>query len=385
MIITRLVLKNWRNFRSADVSLGKRVFLVGPNASGKSNFLDAFRFLRDIARWEGGGLQKAVSDRGGLSKIRCLAARKDPEVLLDVELAQADGHQPRWRYSLGIKQETRGHRQPYLTFETVEKDGRAILRRPDDQDRKDPRRLTQTHLEQISANLEFREIAKFFKSIYYLQVLPQLVRHAESFGLPRDEDDPFGRNFLERIIRTPKKTREARLRRIERALQLTVPQFRELKVKRDEVGTPHLEAVYEHWRQKGARQSEEEFSDGTLRLIALLWSILDGDSTLLIEEPELHLHSAIIRALPSLIARIQSSKKRQILISTHSPDLLWDKGIGGEETLLLIPGKEGTTVQQASKFQVVQELLKSGMSVAEAALPQTAPSRIDQLSIRFSE
>ena len=42
-------LQNWKNFASCDVAVGKRAFLVGPNASGKSNFLDAFRFLRDLA------------------------------------------------------------------------------------------------------------------------------------------------------------------------------------------------------------------------------------------------------------------------------------------------------------------------------------------------
>jgi len=50
MIISHIVLKNWRNFRSAEVDLRERVFLVGPNACGKSNFLDALRFLRDLAK-----------------------------------------------------------------------------------------------------------------------------------------------------------------------------------------------------------------------------------------------------------------------------------------------------------------------------------------------
>ena len=79
MIISRIRVKNWRNFRSIDVALRDREFVVGPNASGKSNFLDIFRFLRDIAKPEGGGLQKAIKDRGGVSKVRSLSARKDPE------------------------------------------------------------------------------------------------------------------------------------------------------------------------------------------------------------------------------------------------------------------------------------------------------------------
>src|SRR5208283_3360163 len=103
MIISHLSLKNWRNFRSADVRLAQRVFLTGPNASGKSNLLDVFRFLRDIAK-PGGGLQSAVRDRGGLSKVRCLAARREPDIEIDVELSD-DGEQPRWRYAIGIKQQ----------------------------------------------------------------------------------------------------------------------------------------------------------------------------------------------------------------------------------------------------------------------------------------
>ena len=72
----RLRLRNWKNFRQADVPLGDRLFLVGANAAGKSNFLDAFRFLRDVAR-SGGGFESAVRDprRGGVSGVRCLAAR----------------------------------------------------------------------------------------------------------------------------------------------------------------------------------------------------------------------------------------------------------------------------------------------------------------------
>ena len=55
---TRLRLRNWKNFPAADVSIQDRMFLVGPNASGKSNLLDAFRFLRDLAS-PGGGLREA--------------------------------------------------------------------------------------------------------------------------------------------------------------------------------------------------------------------------------------------------------------------------------------------------------------------------------------
>ena len=381
MIISHIKMKNWRNFRNVDTPLGRRMFLVGANASGKSNFLDALRFLRDIAKTEGGGLQRAVSERGGISKIRCLAARKEPQVEIEIHMAEFHGDEVLWKYALGIKQESRGHRNPYVFYEKVWKGNKLILDRPNDEDNKDKPRLKQTHLEQINVNLQFRDIVKFLDSIYYLHLVPQVLRHPETFTGPVSKEDPFGRSFLERVVQTPVKTRRSRLKKIEKALKIAVPQLIQLTDTRDKRGVPHLEAIYEHWRPKAGKQSEDQFSDGTLRLIGFLWSILDGDSLLLMEEPELSLHSAIVKKLPGLIWRIQSRKKRQIIISTHSFDLLSDKGIGGEEVLLLIPDVEGTKVDLASSVKDVKILLDSGFSISEAVLPKTEPKNLTQLSL----
>lgn len=89
-------------------------------------------------------------------------------------------------------------------------------------------------------------------------------------------NDPFGGNFLEQIAKTPKETRDARLRKIRGALGVAVPQLKEIELWRDERGTPHLRGRYEHWRPQGAWQNEERFSDGTLRLMGLLWVAMEG-------------------------------------------------------------------------------------------------------------
>ena len=377
MMVQRLILRNWRNFRSVDVQLGRRVFVAGPNASGKSNLLDVFAFLRDIAK-PGGGLQKAVSERGGISKLRCLAARKYPDVEVEVHTSENGAL---WSYAIGIKQEARGYRQPLLAYERVMLGDRTILDRPNPDDQSDPLRLTQTHLEQISANAHFRDLAKFFELTSYLHLVPQLLRHPEAFSGPGIPGDPYGKSFLERVARTSEGTRRARLRKIGEALKIAVPQLAELKDVKDTAGIPHLEAVYRHWRPRGAKQREDQFSDGTLRLLGLLWSLLESDSLLLLEEPELSLNSAVIRKLPGLMYRVQRQKKRQVIISTHSPDLLSDPGIGGEEVLLLTPSDEGTQVELASSIAEVRELLEGGMTVAEAALPKTAPPSLEQLDL----
>lgn len=382
MLVSRLVLKNWRNFKHADVKLRERAFIVGPNASGKSNLLDVFRFLRDIAKSEGGGLQKAIRDRGGISKLRCLAARKDPEIIVEVELAETYDSASKWKYSIGIRQQPRGERLPFVSHEKVWEDGRLVLNRPDKEDTSDEARLTQTYLEQINANAGFRDIARFFQTVTYLHLVPQLIRYADAFQGKRLEDDPFGQGFLESVAKTTERTRLTRLLRIQEALKIAVPQMQQLRFLRDENnGRPHLEALYSHWRPKAGWQREDQFSDGTLRLIGLLWSLLGGDSMLLLEEPELSLNSGIVQRLAPLIYRAQRSRKRQIVISTHSYDLLRDKGIDASEVLILIPDTEGTTVQLAEAVSDVKELLSGGMSIGDAVLPLTNPRTSHQLSM----
>jgi len=381
MQFTRLKLKNWRNYTRVDLEFGDRLFITGPNASGKSNLLDAFRFLRDIAK-TGGGLQEAVTTRGGLGKIRCLAARRDPNVEIEVELKDGHGEDATvWRYGIGLKQETRGMRRVLLQYEKVWKNGTLILDRPDKADRGDDLRLTETHLEQITANRDFRPMAEVFQKILYLHLVPQLLKFPHLANRDAVGEDPFGIRFLDRMMETPEKTRRSRLRKIEKALQLAVPELQELRDVRDEKGIPHLEAVYQHWRPNAGRQREDQFSDGTLRLIGLLWTLLDGDSLLLLEEPELSLHTSIVAKLPEIIWRMQRAKKRQVIVSSHSTELFSDRGISPDEVALLKPhGSEGTEVELASAKESIRLLLEGGMTMAEAVLPMTAPASISQLT-----
>lgn len=380
MYFTRLKLKNWRNFVTVDLALGERLFITGPNASGKSNLLDVFRFLRDIAK-DGGGLQLAVSERLGLTKIRCLAARRYPNVEIEVELSEAiDSNPATWRYAIGLRQEQRGARRAMLTYERVWHEGQQILNRPDNLDKDDDQRLTQTHVEQIAFNKTFRAIAETFQKTLYLHLVPQLLRYPGLANRETTTEDPFGLKFLDRVMETPKKTRKARLRKIEQALKSAVPELEQLSDTRDERGHPHLEALCRYWRPQWGRQREDQFSDGTLRLIGLLWALLEGDSLILLEEPELSLHPAIVANLPSLMWRLQKARQRQVFVTSHSSELFGDRGISSREVALLRPnGGEGTEVSLASDKQEVHLLLEEGMTMAEAVLPLTAPASADPL------
>jgi predicted ATPase len=194
-------------------------------------------------------------------------------------------------------------------------------------------------------------------------------------------NDPFGGDFLEQVAKAPQRTRDARLRRISDALKVAVPQLEEIELRRDERGTPHLRGKYQHWRQQGAWQNEEQFSDGTLRLMGLLWVVMETHGPLLLEEPELSLHPEIVRLLPQVLARAQRRTGRQVFLSTHSPELLRDSGIGLDEVLLLIPEREGTTVTLAQAHRDIRDLLEGGLSLADAVIPKTRPPEATQLAL----
>ncbi|MCG9129804.1 AAA family ATPase [Candidatus Poribacteria bacterium] len=380
MIITRLIVKNWRNFQQIDVPLRERQFIVGPNASGKSNLLDIFRFLRDIVKVNGGGFQKAVKERGGVSKIRCLSARNDPDIAIEVHIGNTADASAIWRYEIGFSQEPRGHHYTYLKHERVWKENELILERPDKDDTDDPDRLTQTALEQSALNIRFREICKFFRQVNYLHLVPQFIQYANMIQGKVIEDDPFGQGLLERIASMHPSTRRSRLKKIEHALKIALPQFDKLEFIRDKTtGHPHLQTHYSHWDLKKGGHREDQFSDGTLRLIGLLWNLFENDSVVLLEEPELSLNIGIVSKLAPSISRIQRSQKSQVLISTQSDVLLIEEGIDGKEVLLLTPTKKGTSVQVSSDIDDIRILLKNGFTVGEVVLSQTRPNHIGGL------
>ncbi len=245
MRFTSLRLGNWRNFRDAGpVPLQRRMFLIGPNACGKSNLLDAFRFLHDVAK-PGGGLRYAVeeSGRGGVSRIRCLAARRTPVVVIEVAAGE-DAERVEWVYRLEFSQSP--SRQPIVKHEQVLHRGRVVLDRPDADDRRN----------------------------------------------------------------------------------------------------------------------------------------MAGEGPILLEEPELSLSPAIVRQIPSLFARVLRSGKsrvRQYIVSTHSWEMLEDKGVAPDEVLVLTPGVNGTEVKLAKAIEGVEEMVGAGLSLRDAVSSLAEPPDVHAL------
>lgn len=383
LYISRLKLYNWKNFHECDVKISGRCFIIGANASGKSNLLDAIRFLRDIAR-QGGGLQSAVEQRGGVTKIRCLAARKRTDIYLETELRDMESNELRWIYSLKIKNIGGGITKNQAAvieekvYDIVHQS--FLLNRKSNDEGEDNDTRKYTHLEQATANKNFREVRDFFADVEYLNVVPQLVRESSSTVLTVGKEDYYGRNFLNRLSLLTERTQKSYLRKINDILKTVVPQLDELSFVKDNMGTPHIEARYKHWRKSGSKQDETAFSDGTLRLIGFLFAMLDGNGTILLEEPEINLNSGIVEQMPEFISRVQRGRKRQVFVTTHSYEMLSNSGIRMSEVLVLDTSNEGTSVKTADEISSVKDMIESGFTVGDAVIPYVKPSTVSQMN-----
>ena len=321
-----------------------------------------------------------MQQRGGVSKVRCLAATRYSDVALNVQLGEVQEF-PEWEYTLVFSQDKQ--RRPIVKGEVVMHDGKVIMCRPNENDKKDPELLTQTHLEQVTTNKEFRAVVDFLSSIKYMHVVPQLIREPDrSVG---KKDDPFGGDFLEQLAKTKPKFLDSRLAKINKALKIVVPNLDRIEIERDEKGTPHLKGLFKHWRPNAGWQGEDQFSDGTLRLLGLLWSLFQGEGPLLLEEPELSLHNAVVRHIPQMLARLSRKLKRQLIISTHSYEMLTDSGIAPEEAVILIPTESGTKVEIAANNLTILDTISCGESLAEAVFQVTAPAHAHQLPLFVDE
>jgi predicted ATPase len=80
--IRRLRLENFKSFKSLDVDLGDFNVLIGANAAGKSNFTQAFKFMRDI---QVHGLDNAVSLQGGVEFLRNINLGPERPLVFEVQ------------------------------------------------------------------------------------------------------------------------------------------------------------------------------------------------------------------------------------------------------------------------------------------------------------
>lgn len=373
MKVSRIRLRNWRNFRDVEIpDLPNIAYLVGPNASGKSNLLDALSFIRDIANTLGGGIQQAVYKRGGMKKLRCLYAENNAHVEIEIDVSDEDENLL-WTYSLSFGSSDKNPNAPRIKSESVTdySTGKPQeLIAPRYENDLDADKYQQTCLEPSLGNQRFRVLAEYLGHISYFQLIPQMLKLHSQMGGMMLKGGPFGQSLIDRMSSTDSDIRASILNKIEASLKDIIPQLEEFGFGKDEfTGKPHLHLKFDHGELNGAIQREDQISDGILRLIAILWTCYEFSKyPVLIEEPELSLSNGILEDLHCVFVQSlgQSQDGGQFFLSTHNRSLLSNPGINTRSFVVIEPGKKGSHARKASESELL--VIESGFPASEAIL-----------------
>ena len=397
--ITRVRAKNYRSIRELDLELGPLTVLVGPNASGKSNVLDVLRFIRDaVSR----GLGYAISQRHGLESLRHQRPGRGRQ--RDVELgfrATIEDITLDYNFILAINLDG-GHRvkreygwyrldseSEQLNFDT--KDEHVIEPRPlaDSESIDFPTddlsffRFRRALLAGMSTDSEDHGRSVFVRlyllhrelsELCFYHVFPNTIREPQKQVNPRrlDEQGSNLASVLREMQRSKLGTHD--FGGLNSSLTHIVPGITDVK---SEPARGYLVLRFKHSNFGDHREvwlDAAQESDGTLRMLALLTAIYQRQppSLLGIEEPETAVHPGILTALADILE--EASLRQQVVITTHSPDLIDRFPIECIRAVEFVDGE--TKVGKVSKRQasaVKKRLFTLGELHSMEGLEITAP------------
>ena len=387
MKLTHIAITNWRNFAHIEFEMSSRLFVVGPNSSGKTNLLAALRFLSDVARR---GLVAASEDLGGPSRyIHAGADSVSFSVSADVDTRHItydlslrkvrvidDFSLGRMRLhpsNKGIPEDLLEAEQPRILQPLVEAKPRSfswetLLQLPvadppdgweegevdtefpeDDCIRVEDEKLTVDgeEITDVQGAGNSSTIRTMLAGIRYIHPNPKkMLERADRY------DPDHGTGFFQHAGRFSDQQLDAVVDRIRPIMAAVVPEVPNLSYQRMGLGTEIV--FYSDTPVRGASgvYSHEQFSEGTLRLLGLLFDLatLPRDtSVVLIEEPETFLQASVVRSLPSLLAEVAMNRDVQMIISTHSPELIDSELVLPSQVLMLRSDNGETTGQLLSE------------------------------------
>nr|VFJ95981.1 MAG: Predicted ATPase [Candidatus Kentron sp. LFY] len=369
--LTRVVLRNYKSIANCDVHLGPLTYLVGLNGSGKSNFLDALHFVRDALA---GSLDNALNERGGISEVRRRSGGHPTHFGIRLEFRiqnKKPGHYtfkvgalPEGGYEVQMEECTIGGegKGPFFrvergnvvksseeTFPTVMADRLALVN--------------------ASGLPTFRPVFDALKSMNLYNLNPKLIREYQ-----KPQDGRFLKSAGENITSVLghlKRTAPESIQIIHEYLQVVVPMIRGVERKR--IGP--WETLEFQEGVVGTQDSWQFYawnmSDGTLRALGILTALFQGNrdyapSLIGIEEPETALHPGASGALREALQR--ASRKTQVIVTSHSPDLLDDMDLLTEVLLAVVSGDGDTRF--APLDETSKSILRDGLFSAGELLRQ---------------
>lgn len=359
--LRRVIVKNYKSIEVCNVELEQLTFLVGPNGSGKSNFLDALRFVADALRTT---LDHALRDRGGINEVRRRSGGHPNHFGMRLEFTLSGGTQGHYAFKIAAR--PRGAFE-VQTEECVIHGGENFRVESGVRTGKSPKRPVPADrlcLVAASGETEFRPVYDALSHMAFYNLNPDRMRELQTSDsgeiLARD-----GSNATS-VFRLLAKLRPKQRSRIEEYLSQVVPGVKGVEAR---VLGPR-ETLEFRQEVAGARNPwhfpAANMSDGTLRALGILLGLFqtgNGKRITLVgmEEPEIALHPAAAGIL--LDALREASEDSQIIVTSHSPDLL-DMADLDSESILAVNKEKGNTeiapIDRASKDVLRQGLYTPG-------------------------
>jgi predicted ATPase len=382
--IREVHIRNYKSISQAVVQLSDLTLLVGPNGSGKSNFVDALAFAQECLSES---VESALRSRGGFGAVRHRnAGSTDPlglRFVLDLgpdevadyafEVAgEEDG-------SFRIGRERCVVSQGGTEHDFTVADGKFEKEIPGIRPVVEPDRLA---LYAASATEEFRGVYEFLTQISAYEIDPLLVGELQAPD-PGSALTRTGSNsawVLERLG----EENPASFERVSTLLSRVIPGVRNVR----SVPFPRFKMI--GFVEDGAAPGEElEFaalnmSDGTLRLLGLLLAVYQPrtPSVLAFEEPETAIHPGAAEVVLSIL--VDAAKRTQVLVTTHSPDILDDKSVS-DEMIRIVTKVNGRTiitpVAESSRRAIRERLYSPGelLRSNELNAGESSPPRVANL------
>lgn len=373
-VVKSLILKRFRSIQAEEVTLDNPTFLVGRNGSGKSNLVDAFSFLSDAMTQP---LQAAFDKRGGIEAVRNRTSVKSapPNLGLCVVFGALNGELSSGRYAFEIRA------LPNYGFEVVHE--QCLVRGKDRKvywfDRAKKKFESNLGLEPAldpsSLGLPLvggeRRLAPVFRTLSAMRVYsiePAKLREMQDpdVGTSLRSDAGNAASVLKEIERQA----PADVERIGQILAAVTPNTRRVRTKKHGKKLS-LEFTQEWAPKKRLRFEAFNMSDGTLRALGILTAVYQrpAPSLMAIEEPEATIHPGALGPILDLLRH--ASRRLQIVVTTHSPEVLDAKWIA-DRHLRIVAWHEGATrvtnVSDSAKQALQTHLMGAGELLRSDAL-----------------
>lgn len=389
--IDRVLLRNFKSIAACDVRLGPLTFLVGPNGAGKSNFLDALRFVTDSLRTS---IEHALRERGGIAEVRRRSGGHPNHFGLRLSFSLPTGQWGHYAFRVGAR--------PEGGFEIQEEEcnirsagalGQTSYFRvrsgkvTEASERGPVASIDRLYLVNASGLPAFRPIYDSLSRMGFYNLNPDKIRDLQA----PDAGDLLARDGsnITSVLGQLRKHAPQRKERIQQYLSSVVPGVNAVDVK--PVGPK--ETLEFRQQVAGSRDPwrflASNMSDGTIRALGILVALFQGGNgtgapvpLVGIEEPEIALHPAAAALLRDGLH--EASKSTQVIVTSHSPDLLDDPKVDIASLVAVYADAGSTHIAQldaAGKAAIKERLYTAGELLRMNQLrpdPEMLPEKVEK-------